>query len=91
MDKTSYYVITVSRYDSVRGDVYFSYVFKVRNNENLWPLMLSLQNSVTVISLNACDTKRYALELAKRWNQTWEERGTLWNEEQKILYKAIWC
>lgn len=76
MDKKTYYVITVSCKED--SDLIISYALAVPNNQNLWCIIESINTITPIKTLNACDTKKQALEIVHAWNKTYADNGDLW-------------
>lgn len=75
MDKKTYYVITVEE-----DGKYFSYAETIHNSNNLvgkFP-----KNAITI---NACDTRKKADEIARSWNEIWREKDQF-SYEMKLKY-----
>ena len=84
MNKKTFFVITVGS-----DDFCYSYAFAVNNYINLAPVIEAIAKMTNIISLNACDTRREAIETAKAWNASWQDKGILWLSAP-LYHGVIW-
>lgn len=71
MEKNTFYLIEIM--DNNTGKC-AAYVRAVRNNYNLVGLFTPAKG-FTLVSVNACDTKKQAQEIADTWNQAYKDKG----------------
>lgn len=84
MNRKTFYVVTVTN-----GKLFFSYAFAVPNAYNLFPFIESLQKNVAVSTLNACDSKKSAVETASYWNDGWKNQNKYW-DDAPFLYTIVY-
>jgi hypothetical protein len=84
MDKTSYYVISIEK----DGDL-FAYVLRVHHRENLWAILSDISEECSVSTVNACDTKREALDIANTWVGNYRANGCLMRNPP-IASHVVW-
>lgn len=85
MDKITYYVVTVAR-----GEKKYSFAFYFRNNENLFSGVSALLSEYgNIETLNACDSRKKAVECANTWNESWERKGILM-DDPVVLWRVVY-
>lgn len=84
MEKATFYAVTIT--DGINN---YSYAFRVRNSENLWSPLEAITQRAKILYMNACDSKKYAVDIARDWNQVWADKGILW-ADAPILACVVW-
>lgn len=69
MNKKSYYVFVIKTDEGKR----YAYAETIQNCNNIFWMF---QNTKSLESVNACDTRRDADEIARYWNETYKNNGT---------------
>lgn len=74
MEKVTYYIVTIKQNSNLR-----SYAIRIPNYLNLWPILnaIAFDGMYEIESINACDTKKEAIETARAWNDSYEKNGYL--------------
>lgn len=68
MKNRTWYVVNAKDKDGG----FYAYPVSVPNNENL----VDIFRHENILTVNACDTKRDAVEIAKVWNESYVVNGT---------------
>ena len=66
MDKYTWYVFTIRDEDGK----FYSFAERIGNKNNL------VGYAAQAYTMNACDSKKEALEIADAWNRAYKENGT---------------
>ena len=69
MDGYTWYVISQKQEDGKQ----YAFPFRIRNNVNIASFVL---NMPTINTMNPCNTKKKAVEIATAWNETYKVNGT---------------
>ena len=68
MEKNTYYVVTEEK-----DGKYLSYAETIRNNNNL--VGMFGHKDCNVVTINACDSRTKAEQIAIEWNESWKKQN----------------